>query len=51
VLADDYLFTGTIAGNIHLADPAASDDEIEALLAAIPRKNGVSWAPSRPRWH
>ena len=35
VLADDYLFTGTVAGNIRLADPAATDDEIEELLTAM----------------
>lgn len=35
VLADDYLFTGTVASNIRLADPAATDDDIEELLAAM----------------
>lgn len=34
VLADDYLFTGTVASNIRLAHPAATDDDIEELLAA-----------------
>jgi len=33
VLADDYLFTGTVAANIRLADPAATDDDIDQLLA------------------
>jgi ATP-binding cassette, subfamily C, bacterial CydC len=33
VLADDYLFTGTVATNIRLADPTASDDDINDLLA------------------
>jgi ATP-binding cassette subfamily C protein CydC len=33
VLADDYLFTGTIASNIRLADPAASDDDVAELLS------------------
>jgi ATP-binding cassette subfamily C protein CydC len=32
VLADDYLFSGTVAGNIHLADPGATDAEIKQLL-------------------
>jgi ATP-binding cassette subfamily C protein CydC len=35
VLADDYLFTGTVASNIRLASPAATDDEIEELLTAM----------------
>jgi ATP-binding cassette subfamily C protein CydC len=35
VLADDYLFTGTVATNIRLANPAASDDEIAELLAGL----------------
>jgi ATP-binding cassette, subfamily C, bacterial CydC len=35
VLADDYLFTGTVAGNIRLGNPAASDDEIRDLLARM----------------
>jgi ATP-binding cassette subfamily C protein CydC len=35
VLADDYLFTGTISSNMRLANPAASDDEIRALLASM----------------
>ncbi len=34
VLADDYVFTGTIAANIRLASPAARDEDIEDLLAA-----------------
>jgi ATP-binding cassette, subfamily C, bacterial CydC len=32
VLADDYLFTGTVASNIRLADPAATDRDINDLL-------------------
>lgn len=32
VLADDYLFSGTVAENVRLADPSASDDDIESLL-------------------
>jgi ATP-binding cassette subfamily C protein CydC len=32
VLADDYVFTGTIASNIRLASPAARDEDIEELL-------------------
>jgi ATP-binding cassette, subfamily C, bacterial CydC len=35
VLADDYLFTGTVASNIRLASPAATDRDIEGLLAAL----------------
>jgi ATP-binding cassette, subfamily C, bacterial CydC len=35
VLADDYLFTGTVASNIRLSYPAATDDDIEELLAAM----------------
>jgi ATP-binding cassette subfamily C protein CydC len=33
VLADDYLFTGTVATNIRLADPGAADADIRQLLA------------------
>jgi ATP-binding cassette subfamily C protein CydC len=33
VLADDYLFTGTVAGNIRLANPQATDADIRQLLA------------------
>jgi len=32
VLADDYLFTGTVAGNIHLANPTATEADIKQLL-------------------
>jgi ATP-binding cassette subfamily C protein CydC len=35
VAHDDYLFTGTVADNIRLADPAVSPERIEALLAAM----------------
>ncbi len=35
VLADDYLFTGTIATNVRLAKPTASDDEIRDLLTGL----------------
>lgn len=35
VLAEDYVFTGTVASNIRLADPAATDDDIRDLLAAM----------------
>ena len=35
VAADDYLFTGTVASNIRLARPEATDDEISQLLAAL----------------
>jgi ATP-binding cassette subfamily C protein CydC len=35
VLAEDYLFTGTVASNIRLADPAASHADISRLLADL----------------
>ena len=35
VLADEYLFTGTIADNVRLASPHISDHEIEELLADL----------------
>jgi ATP-binding cassette subfamily C protein CydC len=35
VLADDYLFTGTVATNIRLANPTTSDDDINDLLATM----------------
>jgi ATP-binding cassette subfamily C protein CydC len=35
VLADDHLFTGTIADNIRLADPTATDAGITDLLNAL----------------
>ena len=35
VLADDYLFTGTIADNINLANPTATDTDIKQLLTAM----------------
>jgi ATP-binding cassette subfamily C protein CydC len=35
VLADDYLFTGTVASNIRLANPTASDDAINDLLVSM----------------
>jgi ATP-binding cassette, subfamily C, bacterial CydC len=35
MLADDYLFTGTVATNIRLASPTASDDDINDLLATM----------------
>jgi ATP-binding cassette subfamily C protein CydC len=35
VLAEDYLFTGTIATNIRLADPTASDADIHVLIASM----------------
>jgi ATP-binding cassette subfamily C protein CydC len=35
VLADDYLFTGTVATNIRLADPTADADDIRDLLADL----------------
>jgi ATP-binding cassette subfamily C protein CydC len=35
VLADDYLFTGTVSTNIRLADPRASDGEIRDLLGSM----------------
>jgi ATP-binding cassette subfamily C protein CydC len=42
VLADDYLFTGTVGSNVRLANPAASDDEIEELLTSmLLDRNGI----------
>jgi ATP-binding cassette subfamily C protein CydC len=35
VLADDYLFTGTVADNIRLANPAATDHDVTDLLAGM----------------
>jgi ATP-binding cassette, subfamily C, bacterial CydC len=35
VLADDYLFTGTVATNVRLANSMASDDDINDLLATM----------------
>jgi ATP-binding cassette subfamily C protein CydC len=35
VLADDYLFTGTVASNIRLASPLSSADDLEDLLASM----------------
>ncbi len=35
VLADDYLFTGTVGSNIRLASPLSSDNDIDELLAAL----------------
>jgi ATP-binding cassette subfamily C protein CydC len=35
VLADDYLFTGTVATNVRLASPTASDDDIRDLLTSM----------------
>jgi ATP-binding cassette subfamily C protein CydC len=35
VLADDYLFTGTVSTNLRLAKPTASDNEIRDLLTSM----------------
>jgi ATP-binding cassette subfamily C protein CydC len=35
VLADDYLFTGTVSTNVRLANPAASDDDVRDLLGSM----------------
>ncbi len=35
VLADDYLFTGTVASNIRLAQTAATDADIDELMAVM----------------
>jgi ATP-binding cassette subfamily C protein CydC len=35
VLADDYLFSGTITNNVRLANPTASDDDIKDLLTSM----------------
>ncbi|MGW6196916.1 ATP-binding cassette domain-containing protein [Kribbella sp. NPDC055110] len=44
VLADDYLFTGTVAGNIRLADPAADENDVSDLLADL-RLDGFGLDP------
>jgi len=35
VLQDPFLFSGTIASNIRFAKPAATDEEVEAVAAAV----------------
>jgi hypothetical protein len=46
VLADDYLFTGTVASNLRLANPAANDDDISDLLASmLLDRTGLTRAP------
>jgi ATP-binding cassette subfamily C protein CydC len=35
VLADDYVFTGTVSTNVRLASPAASDDDIRDVLNSM----------------
>jgi ATP-binding cassette subfamily C protein CydC len=35
VLADDYLFTGTVSSNVRLANPTARDDDIQDLLNSM----------------
>jgi ATP-binding cassette subfamily C protein CydC len=35
VLADDYLFTGTVTTNVRLANPLASDNDIKDLLSSL----------------
>jgi ATP-binding cassette subfamily C protein CydC len=35
VLPDDYTFTGSVADNIRLADPAATEAEINELLSSV----------------
>lgn len=35
VAADDYLFTGTLGSNWRLADPALTDDDVDARLAEL----------------
>ena len=35
VLADDYLFTGTVASNIRLAKPTAPDADMKQLLSDL----------------
>jgi len=40
VLADDYLFTGTVATNMRLANPTATDGDIRDLLTAMALDRG-----------
>jgi ATP-binding cassette, subfamily C, bacterial CydC len=47
VLADDYLFTGTVGSNIRLASPLSSDSDIEDLLAALLLDRGTSGTSGR----
>jgi ATP-binding cassette subfamily C protein CydC len=35
VLADDYVFTGTISTNVRLANPNTSNDDIRNLLTSV----------------
>jgi ATP-binding cassette subfamily C protein CydC len=35
VLADDYVFTGTVSTNVRLANPNASNDDIRNLLTSV----------------
>jgi ATP-binding cassette subfamily C protein CydC len=35
VLADDYLFTGTVSTNVRLANPTVTDDDIADLLTSM----------------
>jgi ATP-binding cassette subfamily C protein CydC len=35
VLADDYLFTGTVSANIRLANPTVGDDDVRDLLTSM----------------
>jgi ATP-binding cassette, subfamily C, bacterial CydC len=42
VLADDYLFTGTVSTNVRLANPTATDDDIADLLTGmLPDRGGL----------
>jgi ATP-binding cassette subfamily C protein CydC len=42
VLADDYVFTGTVASNLRLANPALTHDDIKGLLAdMVLDRNGL----------
>jgi ATP-binding cassette subfamily C protein CydC len=47
VAVDDIVFTGTVASNFRLADPAVTDDEIEALLAEFALDRGLIQSSTR----
>ncbi|HEY3671252.1 MAG TPA: ATP-binding cassette domain-containing protein [Acidimicrobiia bacterium] len=48
VLADDYVFTGSIASNIRLADPAATGADVWELLDAMLLDRGIGGSTLEP---